>query len=65
MRASQGPGWKQLLGQDHRGQDGNPDQVHHAANKEQRHQDPAAAQAIEAMAEAHGAARRVDHRASG
>jgi hypothetical protein len=46
-------GREQLFDQHHGGQDGDPQQVHHAAREQQRHQNPAAAEAIETVAEAH------------
>ena len=43
---------QQLLGRDEQGQPGDPQQVHHPADEQQRHQQPAAADAIGAVEQA-------------
>ncbi len=39
--------------QDESGEDGHPEQVHHACDEEQRHQNPAAADAVQAVFQPH------------
>ena len=52
-RAIQIAARRDLLDQHEERERGDPEQVHHAADEEQRHQDPAAAEAVEAVQEPH------------
>jgi len=51
--AGPGPGRHGLLDQHQRGDHGDPEEVRYADHEQQRHQRPAAAQAVEAMSHAH------------
>ena len=54
--SNQRPASREPLDQDQRGKHRNPDQVHHADDEEHRHQQPAAADAEEAVIQSHGEA---------